>query len=465
MGTSLNIGIILDHPKRDLAGVVMIAYALAARGHSTSIIPLYDQAVDVPLLGLDAIIVNYARPANIDLVQGYVDMGLPVFVLDTEGGILAEDGANAPDQLADFIRQSGYADLLSGYLFWGPRLHEAFVVGSGMPAERLHVTGCPRFDYASPRWEATLIFSRSGYILVNANFPLVNPLFVRTPEEELATLIKAGWEAGYVEQLLIDLRQILLGYLRTISDLATRFPHFNFLVRPHPFENSQLYQDRFANFPNVIVDGMGSVLNVIRHSQCVLHLNCGTSVEATMLHRLPISLEFLNTNHMANHSTLPSRISWRADSFNAVCGVLERLSDTTKSFKFAENYRENISPWFYINDGNAAERVVEMISRTVVPRIGKRRTSVARSLASSRRNSSNSQRLQSAFANLVGSQIASEMRALVKPARQEKRLLPEAVISQLALISSHAKTKQPAVSRACHPWTNAPLASLLVTPV
>ena len=460
----MNIGIILDHPKRDLAGVVMIAYSLAVRGHRTSIIPLYDQAVDVPLLELDAVIVNYARPANIDLVKGYADMGLPIFVMDTEGGILAEDGANAPDQLADFIRQSGYADLLSGYLFWGPRLHEAFVVRSGMPADRLHVTGCPRFDYASPRWEATLNFSRSGYILVNANFSLVNPLFVRTPEEEVTTLINAGWKSGYVEQLLIDFRQILQAFLRTIGDLASRFPEFIFLVRPHPFENAKFYQDRFADFPNVVVDGQGSVLNVIRHSQCVLHLNCGTSVEATMLNRLPISLEFLNTTHTANHSTLPSRISWRADSFDSVCNVLENLSDTTKSFKFSENYQEKISPWFYLNDGKAAERVVEILCQTVSSRVVSRRASVARSLASSRGHSSINQRLQAVFANILGSQLVSEMRSFANPVRKEKRLVPEAVISQLALISNHAKTRQPVVFRARHPWTNAPLASLLVTP-
>lgn len=462
---SLHIGFIVDHPKRDLQGAIMLAHALAGHGHRASIIPLYEQAVDVPLLGLDALIVNYARPANFALVQGYVDMGLPVFVLDTEGGVLAEDGANAPDELAAYIRKSGYADLLAGYLFWGSRLRQAFVDGSGMHAENLHATGCPRFDYASPRWCDVLDFPHHDYILVNANFPLVNPLFVGNPEEEKKSLTKAGWKAEYVDKLLVDLREILCTYLCTVDELATRFPEKTFLVRPHPFESPDLYRKTFAARPNVIVDGQGSVLNVIRHADCVLHLNCGTSVEATMLGRLPISLEFLNTQHMAKHSTLPSRISLRAESAEMVAEILAHLPETISAFDFDGNYRQFIHPWFHENDGAAAERVVEAVIATLArggP--GGGRVSVAHSLASSRRNSRPAQYLQSALANLLGSRATSALRAMAAPARREKQITPAAVQAQLAVLARHAGTRLPRVGRASHPWTGLPLVTLTVSP-
>ncbi len=460
----MHIGFIVDHPKRDLQGAIMLAHTLVLQGHRASIIPLYEQAVDVPLLGLDAVIVNYARPANFDLVQGYVDMGLPVFVLDTEGGVLAEDGANAPDELAAYIRNSGYAELLAGYLFWGSRLRQAFVDGSGMLAENLHTTGCPRFDYASPRWCDVLDFQHRDYILVNANFPLVNPLFVSNPEEEMKTLTKAGWKAEYVDKLLVDLREILREYLRAVDELATRFPERTFLVRPHPFESQDLYRETFAARPNVFVDGQGSVLNVIRHAHCVLHLNCGTSVEATMLGRLPISMEFLNTQHMARHSTLPSRISLRAESVDAVAEILARLPEAVSAFDFNGNYQKFIHPWFHQNDGAAAERVVEAIVATLTRRdFGGGHISVARSLASSRRNSRPGQYLQSALANLLGSRATSAFRTLLAPARREKQIMQVAVQAQLAVLARHAGTRLPRVSRASHPWTGLPLVSLTVS--
>lgn len=442
----------------------MLAHALARRGHRASIIPLYEQAVDVPLLGLDALIVNYARPANFPLVQGYVDMGLPVFVLDTEGGVLAEDGANAPDQLASYIRQSGYADLLAGYLFWGPQLHQAFVEGCGMSASRLHVTGCPRFDYASPRWEGTLDFPRRDYILVNANFPLVNPQFARSPQEERATLIKAGWRPEYVDKMLADSRRILKGYIEAVQGLAAALPERTFLVRPHPFENNVLYREAFSSCRNVVVDGQGSVLNVIRNAACVVHLNCGTSIEATMLRRLPVSLEFLNTEHMANHSTLPSRVSLRVDSFAAALDVLRNMPSATANFDFQGNYNAQIRPWFYENDGKAAERVVDAVLATIAtnsrPPVG----GIGWSLASSRRHSRPGQRLQAGLANLLGSRASSRLRAMLTASRREKTLTLATVAAQLAVLAAHEGSPAASVSAARHPWTGFALASLLVTP-
>lgn len=460
----MRIGFIVDHPKRDLSGAVMVAHALTRRGATSCLVPLYDQAIDVPLLGLDALIVNYARPSNFDLIEGYASMQLPVFVLDTEGGVLSEEGANSPHTLAAYVRESGYRQLLTGYLFWGRRLYFAFVEGSGMAQERLHVTGCPRFDYASPRWEATLDYERSDYVLVNTNFPLVNPLFARSPKEESASLVRSGWHPEYVVGLLNDQRHILRNYLQTVLTLARECAPQLFVVRPHPFENAALYETTFADQANIIVDARGSVLNVIRNARGMLHLNCGTSVEATMLRRLPISLEFLNTERMAKHSSLPSRVSWQAASLEDARIGIANLPALQREFDFAGRYREHVHPWFHDNDGAAAERVAQVIGHSVEARSRRITVSVSRSLGSSRRRSRLGQHLQAALANTVGTRASSGLRAIASPVRREKRLDCGAVEAQLARIVRHAGTPQPSVRRARHPWTGLPLASIEIAP-
>ena len=122
----MRIGWVVDHPKRDLAGSVLAAYQLASRGASVAIIPMYEQGVDVPRLGLDTLVANYARAANLDLMRSFAAAGLALYVLDTEGGVLAAKGGNSPPAMAAYVRGSGYADILSGYFFWGDRLHAAF---------------------------------------------------------------------------------------------------------------------------------------------------------------------------------------------------------------------------------------------------------------------------------------------------------------------------------------------------
>ena len=72
----MRIGWVVDHPKRDLAGAVLAAYQLAARGASVVLVPMYEQGVDVPRLGLDTLVVNYARDANLDLMRSFAKAGL-----------------------------------------------------------------------------------------------------------------------------------------------------------------------------------------------------------------------------------------------------------------------------------------------------------------------------------------------------------------------------------------------------
>lgn len=459
----MHFGVVVDHPKRDLPGAVMLASAFAVRGARTSIVPLYEQGTDVPLLGLDALLVNFARPANLDLVDGYRAMGLPVYVLDTEGGVLTDTGANSPGKLAAYVRDSGFRELLAGYFFWGSTLQQRFVADSGMPAGLLRVSGCPRFDYASPRWSDLLRFERSGYVLVNANFPLVNPLFVRSPEAERDSLVRAGWDRAYVDQMLTDLKCILAGYLATVKALAAARPQQAFLVRPHPFEDISTYQRAFAALPNVIVDGRGSVLNVIRHARCIVHLNCGTSIEATMLRRLPLSLEFLNTPLMARHGPLPSRISAQVGSAAEALDAIDDVDARTSAFPFEQHYRESILPWFHKNDGQAADRIAEAILDDVGS--GHRvRRSVSWSLGSSRRRSRLSQRLQALAANLLGSATTSALRSRAAAVRREKRFGSAEITAAVQAIAAHDRRPQPRCRAAGHPWTGATLASVTVTP-
>jgi surface carbohydrate biosynthesis protein len=461
-GPTKRIGFIVDHPKRDLPGAIILAHALGRLGIETALVPLYDQAVDVPLLGLDALVVNYARPVNLELVRGYRASGLPVWVIDTEGGVLADDGANSPDRLAAYIRESGYAQLLEGYFFWGSTLHEAFQRHSAMPHDRLHLTGCPRFDFTANRWRSLLDFHRDGYVLVNMNFPLVNPLFAKSTEAERDTLVAAGWNAEYVDRLIADSRKILAGFVNLVQHLSQRHSALQFLVRPHPFENSEHYRNAFAGITNVVVDGQGSVLNVIQHSRCVLHVNCGTSVESVMLDKLPLSLDFLNTENMVSHSSLPSRVSMPVRSVDELNELLADLPAASARFDYRRRYDEFIRPWFHLNDGDAAFRIAARLAASTSVREG--RVSVQRSMASSRIRQSLLQRLQAIAGNILGSFAVSLLRARFVQQRRAKRLDAVFIGKLLCQISAIESTSRCCATRARHPVTGLPLSSLIVFP-
>lgn len=455
-------GFIVDHPKRDLPGAISFARAAVEHGCDAYLVPFYEQASDVPLLPLDALIVNFARPANLELVKGYCSSELPVFVLDTEGGTLTEAGTNTPDRLASAIQERGFSRYLSGYFFWGERLREAFVEHSGMPADTLVVSGCPRFDYASPRWRAALEFPADGYVLVNASYPLVNPLFVRSESSERAAAVAAGWDDGYMQKLVKEVTVVFHAFQDNVARLAADLPDVRFLVRPHPFENAATYKRRFSALRNVTVNGAGSALNAIANARCLVHLNCQTAVEAIMLDKLPISMEYLNTPRMLGHAPLPSRISAHADSYEQLLDMVRTPDTYASRFPFADNYHNAIYPWFHANDGRAGDRVVEHLLTEV--RLRSQPISVARSLAGSRSKPRTGQRAQSLATNVLGSLAMSRLRAALQQTRADKIFTVGEVAAALKRMCQVEKGVVPKISTARHPITGLPLASIACRP-
>lgn len=458
----MRIGWVVDHPKRDLAGGVLAAYQLASRGASVALIPMYEQGVDVPRLGLDTLVANYARAANLDLMRAFAAAGLALYVLDTEGGVLADKGGNSPPALAAHIREMGYGGILSGYFLWGSRLHEAFKTGGTLKPEQLHLTGCPRFDFAAPRWRSLLDGEQRGYLLVNANFPLVNSRFASRPDDERAAMIRFGFDAAYIDRLLTDLKQVFKNYLIDIGRLAAARPNRKILVRPHPFEREEVYREALGQHANVVIDGTGSVLDRIQNAAAIIHLNCGTAIEAVLLGKLPIQLEHLNTPATAGHALLPARVSRPTRSFEELLAVVDDLDAETRKFDFAGMHAADIHPFFHRNDGQAAERVADVLAG-----VKDRRApfvSLSSVLRGTRPNPSLGQIAKGAASLLFGSAATERLRTRFNPARREKRIEPSDVKRLLGQIAVHDQADPSlfSVERARCARTGLPLASITI---
>ena len=457
------VGLVVDHPKRDLPGCVLLAHELAKRGSDCFLVPQYEQGIDVPLLGLDMLVVNYARAVNLDLVRTFAGMGVAVYVLDTEGGVLAEEGPNTPERLAAYVRSSGYGDLLAGYFFWGTVLHGAFLRDGAMSPERLHLTGCPRFDFAAPSMRALRALPRQGHVLVNTNYPAVNPRFTGRSRDDRQALSSVGYADDYIERMLEDTRAIMRGMIETVRRLATDWPNQRFVLRPHPFENEGIYRDAFAGLSNVEVDGTGNVIDALNGAKALLHLNCGTAIEAIMLSVTPYSLEFLNTEHMSNHASLPSRASFQVRSYEELGALLAKGAGEVE-FDFVGRHARLVEPYFHRNDGQAAARVADVLVRDGTRFGGRRRAarSLRRSLLASRPSPRPAQIAQSVVANLLGSQATSALRAYIQTSRRDKALSPAAAGALLTSLADHDRARGARVCRATHPLTGLPLSSLHV---
>jgi hypothetical protein len=331
-----------------------------------------------------------------------------------------------------------------------------------MKPDQLQLTGCPRFDFAALRWRKLLDGERRGYLLVNANFPLVNSRFSGEPGAEREAMIRAGWDAAYIDRFLPDLKQVFANYLVEIGRLATARPDREILVRPHPFESEEVYRAALGRHANVMVDGTGSVLDMIQNAAAVIHLNCGTAIEAVLLEKLPIQLEYLNTPATAGHAVLPARVSRVVTSFDELLAVVDHADEETRKFDFAGVHSAYIDPFFYRNDGLAAERVADILVGT--KKNHRPFVSLSSALTGTRPNPSAGQIAKGAASLVFGSATTEKLRTWFSPARRDKRIEPADVRALLERITIH-DGRDPSLftaTRARCAKTGLPLASIVV---
>lgn len=454
------IGLIVDHPTRDLAGLVLVAHHLVNRGFDAYLVPMYQQGIDVPLLGLDALVINFARPVNLEMVRQYKELGLDVFVLDTEGGVLSNEGRASPSAIANYVKTSGFADLLNGYFFWGSCLKAAFVDAEVLQEDRLFLTGCPRFDYYAGNLREMEPSARTGHVLVNTNYPMANPRFVSGNADDRAALHAIGFADDYIDQLLAENQRIMAEIVALVDRLATDLPEQEFVVRPHPFEDEHYYRRRFADSPNIVVDGDGPVLGALRGAKVLVHLNCGTAIEALMSDVPPIAPDWLNSAFMRSHVELPTRASIGVESYSELIVLLREPEQLRGDLQ--QLYCKIAEPYFHFNDGRSAERVADQLLASVRARPTADKRSFAVALRGSHPRPTLSQLIQGLFGNFVGSAAVRDLRARRSVARRGKAFGHREVQIMLDRLSTVLGGAAAMATPARHPLTRLPLASIQV---
>ncbi|UQR60751.1 hypothetical protein LRP30_27605 [Bradyrhizobium sp. C-145] len=362
MAEQPHVCLIVDNPLRDLDGLVLLARQLSMRGALTTLVPMYEQGFDVPALRPDLVLVNYTRPNNADLIKSYKRAGILVGVLDTEG----IGGKNA-DQFANMVKSAGCPDLVDLYCVWGQAQYAAFLRQGTVAAGILHATGCPRYDFCAPPWRAALASPSvgSGYVLINTNFPTVNPRFSGSSSAEEESMVQAGFAREFARQFITDGRRAYRNTLDMAIKLAEHFSKVEFVLRPHPFENINSY-DAFAALPNAKVIQSGTSLEWISGARLLVHQNCSTAIEATMLNVEPLSMEWFNTPSLRlDAATRVSRgARGQAEMLELVRRGLENrmppLPPETGAFR-----REIISDLYTAVDGDSSARVSEAVLATI----------------------------------------------------------------------------------------------------
>lgn len=366
--TPRRVAVVVDHPGRDLAGLALVATALAARGLECALVPMSLQYREVLSLQPDVVLVNYLRRQNESRVRRFQELGVSVAVLDTEGGVMrsAEEYGRMLSGRAD-VRES-----LGRYLSWGPEL-AARAVGEGwFRQEQVAVTGHPRFDfYVEPLANALARDVRREYglnddvVLVIGSFNLANARFF-SPAEEIALLVKQGHAREFLDVRLRAEEECMAGLVRATRRLAELHPTISFVFRPHPFEEPTRYEPLFAGLGNVKVIADGSVTPWIAAARALIQRGSTTAVEAALAGKPvlePRWLPSVNEVSLIDEACRPCKGFAELDR-----ALTEAVSPNGTHQGRSDALERELHRWFFRADGRAHARVAGELEQLAIER-------------------------------------------------------------------------------------------------
>ena len=353
------VALVVDHPQRDLAGLVLTAVDLCRRGIGVHLVPLNLQEQELWSLRPDLVVLNYVRPGNDRLARQLLEAGVRIGVLDTEGG--AWEDCRAYSEL--FWRDRALLGRLSFACMWGPRLAQHLVAEGLMAASQVVVTGCPRFDFYSPRWRPVFADRDEQphpLILINTSFSYGNPRFA-SPERNRERLQRElGLGAERVDAYLAAERRAVAGMVDLARALAADVPECRVVLRPHPFEDPASYRHALGDCPGVSVDATGPVQSWIFRSAAVVQRSCSTAIEAALAGVPALSPQWIQAP-----AVVPV-----AESVSVPCATYEELRLRVRSILAPGDRRGSasdpiqpvLSDWFFRCDGQAHSRVGDTIA-------------------------------------------------------------------------------------------------------
>jgi len=232
---------------------------------------------------------------------------------------------------------------ISHLFAWGAENAELWLQYQHLPGQTaVHVTGNPRGDLLRPElrfyYEQDVLKLRRTYgdfILVNTNFKHVNcfapinNLFQpvrRVGEEPKLGRAAMGMSQEFAEGLRDHKQAIFEDFQRLIPKLARSFQDYKIVVRPHPSENSKVYQKIAAQYERVQVIGKGNVIPWLMASKALVHNGCTTGVEAFVLGVPAISYRAtVNDRYDLGFFGLPNQLSHECFNFEHLKDTLDKI--------------------------------------------------------------------------------------------------------------------------------------------
>ena len=169
---------------------------------------------------------------------------------------------------------------------------------------------------------------KKKFILVNTTFPVGNPKFTLNYKIEEKAMVDMGYDKVFAKNYARDSFVANKKLISILLKIAKKFPKFNFVLRPHPFESRKTYEILLKN-SNFHIFQTKTAIEWLNCCEALIHLNCQTAIEAVMIGKEAISVEWINTPHLKIQGP-PGNISHTAKNLKNLINYVEKITNQQK---------------------------------------------------------------------------------------------------------------------------------------
>jgi surface carbohydrate biosynthesis protein len=321
---------------RELDAKLLLAVVALRKGFDVVVGALKEMKYLVDLLDRGIFLDKSVAKTKQKWFARYRDLGHRIAALDEEGLVYFD--AETYRQLRIYPPSMAEAEL---FFAWGPDQAEVIAPAVGSLAERIRVTGNPRFDLLRPELRkvyaedvAKLRRQHGRIILINTSFAFSNradgaealrQTFAQYPISKERPGFFEGWTAAQAS--------VMRSFQEMLPQLRQHFPEHTLIIRPHPSERLDTWQDFTAAMPKTEVVREGNVVPWIQACDALIHWNCTTAIEAYLLGKpafayrkeQPDQYEQQLPNACSFHACSPDELLRRLEQ--ALAGTLEFSAD------------------------------------------------------------------------------------------------------------------------------------------
>lgn len=282
------IHMLMEVKARELEGRSLLAFHAALSGHQVFIGRTRHilDGVKYGVIPAGVLFEKSISAAKFDRLSARLEGGNLLVCQDEESGLLSE----SYDEFLS-IRSSVETMRLTEAVFcWGEYDTSAWQSRYSESSAKIYITGSPRVDFWRSEFapyfseQVSELKQRYGsYVLIASNFASANG--VVAPEQ----MIEDAWKYGRIktsrdEKILRDFisddARMFRAFVDMLRDLTARSLGVQFVIRPHPAELIEPWQEAFAGCENVHVVFEGGISSWVRGSLAILHNGCTTALES-----------------------------------------------------------------------------------------------------------------------------------------------------------------------------------------